>query len=339
MSAANLTVPGTTLAPTRRRLSPAMRVALLGSMAALAVFAFLAIGSGGDLLFTLEFRGRKLAGMVLVGWATGVATVAFQTVTGNRILTPSVMGLDALYAFVQTFLLFQLGATITATLGPVPMFGINLGVMMGFGVLLSLLLANRRTNVHLLVLIGIVLGTLLRSLQSLLTRMMDPTSFTQLQTYLFASFNTVHPELLWVAAVLIAGGSGWLWWRRHELDVMMLGPDAAQGLGVNPRRMITEVLLVSVLLVSASTALVGPITFLGLIVANVAYLVAGSGRHTWTMPVAGLLAIVMLVGGQAILEQVFGLSTVLSVIIEFGGGLVFIWLVIKGSAVKKGAGA
>lgn len=316
-----------------RRLGPASRAGLLAGLVLVSMLAYLAIGSGGDLAFSLEFRGRKLLGMVLVGWATGVATVAFQTVINNRILTPSVMGLDALYAFVQTFLLFQLGSTIASQLGPIPMFGINLLVMMGFGVALAGLLVGRRTSVHLLVLIGIVLGTLLRSLQSLLTRVMDPTAFLMLQGNLFASFNTIHPELLGVAAVLILAGSAWLWHRRHELDVMTLGPDAAQGLGVNPPRMVREVLLVAVLLVSASTALVGPITFLGLIVANVAYLVSASGKHTWTMPIAGLLAVAMLVGGQAVLEQVFGLSTVLSVIIEFGGGLVFIWLV-RGSAVK-----
>lgn len=315
----------------RPALSPSRRLLLAAAIAVLAVVAFLAIGSGGDLAFTLALRGRKLAGMALVGWATGVATVAFQAVTNNRILTPSVMGLDALYAFVQTLMLFLLGATVSARVGPLPMFGLNVAVMVGFGFVLAGLLVNRRANVHLLVLIGIVLGTLLRSLQSLLTRVMDPTAFLMLQSNLFASFTTVHPELLGISTIIVVVGTAWLWWRRHELDVMTLGANTAQGLGVSPARMIREVLLVGVLLISVCTALVGPITFLGLIVANVAYQLAGSGKHAFTMPMAGLLAVVMLVGGQAILEQVFGLATVLSVIIEFGGGLVFIWLVVKGS--------
>ena len=324
-------LPGQVAPPPRR---PWLRAAVAGALALASILAFFAIDSGGDLAFTFEFRGRKVLGMVLVGWATGVATVAFQTVTNNRILTPSVMGLDSLYAFVQTLLLFLLGTTISAQLGPIPLFGINLVAMLGFGLLLASLLVTRRANVHLMVLIGIVLGTLLRSLQSLLTRMMDPTAFLMLQGNLFASFNTIHPELLGISAVLVALGSAWLWWRRNELDVMMLGPSAALGLGVRPDRMIREVLVIAVLLVSVCTALVGPITFLGLIVANVAYQLAASGKHAWTMPMAGCLAITMLVGGQAVLEHVFGLATVLSVLIEFGGGLVFIWLVVQGSAMK-----
>lgn len=334
MSTSTINTTIATPARPRRRLSPLGRLLVVFALAALAMFAFIAIDSGGDLAFTLEFRGRKLLGITLVGLATGIATVGFQTVTNNRILTPSVMGLDALYAFIQTLLLFALGATMSSHLGPIVMFGLNLALMMAFGFGLASLLMSRQTSVHLLVLIGIVLGTMLRSLQSMLTRMMDPTSFLTLQSRLFASFNTIHPELLGLSAVLVAMGAVWLWWRRHELDVMTLGHEAARGLGVKPEQMVREVLLVSVMLVSVSTALVGPITFLGLIVANVAYLISGSGKHTWTLPMAALLAVALLVGGQAILEHVFGLATVLSVIIEFFGGLVFIWLVINKSGTK-----
>ncbi len=317
---------------------PRTRAALVAASAVLAVagsgLAYLAVDSGGDLAFTLEFRGRKLLGLALVGWAAGMATVAFQTVTGNRILTPSVMGLDAMFAFVQTLLLFVLGTGVSAVLGPVPLFGINLTTMLGFGWVLAALLMRRRTSVHLLVLVGIVLGTLLRSMQQLLTRMMDPTAFMQLQTHLFASFNGIRPELLGVSTVLVGLGSAWLWHRRHRLDVMALGHATAQGLGVDPRAMVREVLLVAVLLVSVSTALVGPITFLGLIVANLAYQLSPSGRHAWTMPLASALAVVLLVAGQAVLEHVLDMGTVLSVIIEFGGGLVFIWLVVSRSRPK-----
>lgn len=333
MSAVTTDRPAPRLAP-RRLGPPGLRLAVVVALAIMSIVAFLAIDSGGDLAFTVEFRGRKLLGMTLVGIATGAATVAFQTVTNNRILTPSVMGLDAMFAFVQTLLLFLLGTTISSQLGPVSMFGINLALMMGFGMGLATLLLARRTSIHMLVLVGIVLGTFLRSLQTLLTRMMDPTSFLMLQGNLFASFNTIHPELLGLSAVLVALGCGWLWFRRHELDVMTLGPQAAQGLGVDPTRITREVLLVAVMLVSVCTALVGPITFLGLIVANIAYMLTASGKHVWTLPMAALLAVVMLVGGQAVLEHGLDQATLLSVIIEFGGGLVFIWLVVTGSAIK-----
>lgn len=318
-----------------RRATQAGKLLTLGLLAVTgACLAYLLLDSGGDLGFTLAFRGRKLLGLILVGWSVGMATVGFQTVTGNRILTPSVMGLDSMFAFIQTLLLFLLGTTISSQLGPVALFVINLVAMVGLGWGLSGLLLRRHTAVQLLVLIGIVLGTLLRSLQQLLTRIMDPTAFLQLQTHLFASFNSIRPELLTVSAVLVTLGTVWVWRLRHRLDVMALGHATAQGLGVDPRQMVRQVLLVSVLLVSVTTALVGPITFLGLIVANLAYQLSPSGRHAWTMPLASALAVVLLVAGQAVLEYVFAMGTVLSVIIEFGGGLLFIVMVVSRSKPK-----
>ncbi|KYB45278.1 hypothetical protein AB664_01285 [Brucella anthropi] len=93
-----------------------------------------------------------------------------------------------------------------------------------------------------------------------------------------------------------------------------------------------RILLIVTILVSVSTALVGPITFFGLLVANLAYMIAGSSKHRIVLPIAVLLAILCIVGGQTILERVFSFNTALSVIIEFLGGLVFIILLVRGNA-------
>ena len=174
-----------------------------------------------------------------------------------------------------------------------------------------------------------MLGTVLRSASSLIQRMLDPTSFLVLQGNLFASFQTVNPELLWVAGIIVAAGSVWLLRLIPEFDVITLGRDAAVSLGVPYDKVVRQALMIGTLLVCVSTALVGPITFLGLIVAALAHQIGGTGRHAVVLPMAGLLGVLLLVGGQAVLEQLFGMGTVLSVIIEFVGGIVFIGLVIR----------
>ncbi|MBB1482360.1 iron chelate uptake ABC transporter family permease subunit [Tessaracoccus sp. MC1865] len=317
----------------RRQVGPGARLWLAVAFCLVAAVAFVTINAAGNLEFILPFRGRKLAAMVLVGWATGVATVAFQTVTNNRLLTPSILGLDALYAFIQTLLIFLLGVTFVSAVGPYTMFAITLVLMLASAMALTGLLFGRKgRSVYLVVLAGLVLGAILRSFSSLISRMLDPTSYLVLQGNLFASFNAVNPELIWVGFAVVAACTWWLWRARNTLDVLTLGREAAVSLGVPYHRTVRTVLLVATLLVSVSTALVGPITFLGLIVAAVAYQVAGTGKHAYTMPMAGLLGVGVIVAGQAILEQVFGLGTVLSVIIEFAGGIAFIWLVIRKAA-------
>lgn len=318
---------------TERRLSPGARLWVALGFCLVAAALFLTLNAAGNLEFILPFRGRKLAAMALVGWATGLATVAFQTVTNNRLLTPSILGLDALYAFIQTGLIFTLGVTFVSTIGPYAMFAIIVSLMMVAAMgLTGLLFGRKPRSVYLVVLAGLVLGAILRSFSSLISRILDPTSYLVLQGNLFASFNAVTPELIWVGAVIVAGCTWWLWRLRNTLDVLTLGRDAAVSLGVPYQATVRAVLLIATLLVSVSTALVGPITFLGLIVAAVAYQITGSGKHAYTMIMAGLLGVGVIVAGQAILEQVFGLGTVLSVIIEFAGGIAFIWLVIRKAA-------
>ncbi len=288
------------------------------------------VNLSGNLGFVFELRGRKVAAMVLVGWATGMATVAFQTVTNNRLLTPSIMGLDALYIFIQSVLVLVLGISLVGLVGAYPMFFLNVGLMLlAASVLTATLFGKRSRSVYVVVLAGLVLGAVLRSLSSLIARVLDTSAFMVLQDNLFASFTMVNPELIWLCAVIVTLASWYLFSMRATLDVLTLGKDSAVSLGIPYQSTVRRILLVATLLVCVSTALVGPITFLGLIVAAVAYQISGTGRHAITMPMAGLLGVAILVGGQAILEQLLGQATVLAVVIEFVGGIVFIWLVIR----------
>lgn len=210
------------------------------------------------------------------------------------------------------------------------MFALNVALMLGVATLLTEVLFGRRSrSIYVVVLAGLVLGSVLRSLSSLIARVLDPSAFTVLQDNLFASFTAVNPELIWLGAAIVTAASLWLWRRRADLDVLSLGRDAAVSLGVPYQRTVRGVLLVATLLVCVSTALVGPITFLGLIVAAIAYQISGTGRHSIVMPMAGLLGVGVLLGGQTVLEQLLGQATVLSVVIEFVGGIAFIWLVIR----------
>ncbi|GAB3704944.1 iron chelate uptake ABC transporter family permease subunit [Mariniluteicoccus flavus] len=313
-----------------RPARPGVRLAVLGFLALASIAAFYLIGANGNLDFVLAFRTRKVVALVLVAVAVAVSTVLFHTVTTNHILTPSIMGFDALYALLQTSLVFVWGASGLAKLSPPVAFVVNTVAMMTLATFLfSWLFGRMGRSIHVLVLVGLVLGTLLRSGSALLQRIMDPNAFLVLQSKLFASFNAVDQRLLAIGGVMVIATVAWVWTRRRELDVVALGSDLATTLGVNHRRAVLLALLATSLLVSVSTSLVGPITFFGLLVANLAYAVLGTHRHAYTLPGAALAAIICLVGGQAILEHVLDMGTVLSVIIELIGGLVLIVLLVR----------
>ena len=118
---------------------------------------------------------------------------------------------------------------------------------------------------------------------------------------------------------------------HRTLDILTLGRDMAINLGVNYRRAIVTVLIMVTMLVAISTALVGPITFFGLLVANLAYMLIGSPYHRFVLPAAAIMAMIALVGGQTILERVFAFNSSLSIVIEFVGGIMFLALLLRGN--------
>lgn len=313
-----------------RRTSRLILLCLAG-LALISVVAFMTLGAKGSWSFVLSFRGTRLAAMLIVAFAIAVSTVLFQTITGNRILTPALMGFDALYVLLQTSIVFLFGAVTLTRLDPRLMFIVEVAIMVGFSLALyRLLFGTGRHNVHLIVLIGIVLGGLFRSLSGFLQRIISPEDFIVLQDRLFASFNLTDSTLVGVSALLVGVVTIAIWRMFSVFDVMMLGRDTAIALGVDHKAMTMRILVLVSILVSISTALVGPVTFFGLLVANLAYILMPAAKHRIIMPAAVLVSIICLVGGQTILERVFAFDTALSIIIEFAGGLFFILFLLKG---------
>ena len=309
---------------------PGFVLGALALAAMVAIVAFLTWDAKGPWDFVLGLRGRKLWGMALCAYAIAVSTVLFQTVSGNRIITPAIMGFDALFALIQTALVFTLGGFAYLTLPAEIRFLLNAGAMIVCATLLFRWLFGRESrSLHLLVLVGIVFGVLFRSLSGLMQRMINPNDFVVLQDAMFASFNAIEPTLLLIATVVLAAATLVVLPLLGRLDVLLLGREPAIGLGVDHVRTVSLVLVVVAVMVSVSTALVGPVLFFGLLVAHLAYMLMPSFRHAVVLPAAVLLALIGLVGGQVILERGFGYDTALSIIIEFLGGIVFLLLILR----------
>lgn len=309
---------------------PALALLLLGLAAGGAAALFMTYDLKGSLSFALEIRGRQAAGIGIVGFAVAYAAVLFHTITQNRILTPNLMGFDALYILIQTGAAFMFGALAFLSLDVRLRFGLEMAAMLGFAVLLYRLLFGRESrDLFRLVLAGIIIGTIFSSLTALLTRLIDPNEFMTLQDLLFANFSSVNQDLLLVSGGLLLLTAAATRPLLRQLDAAALGREYAINLGVEHRRLVRQCLLAIAVLVSVSTALVGPVAFLGLLVAHLAYRLTGTFRHRCTVPAAGLAAVAALLGGQFLLKEVFGSTIRLSVIISFAGGVYFILLLLR----------
>lgn len=303
---------------------------ILAGIAVLLAVIFMTIEAGGHWDYILPRRGKKLIAILLTGTAIAFSTVVFQTITNNRILTPSIIGLDSLYMLLQTVIVFLIGGTALTMMSKNLRFVLAVGLMVVFAMLLYRMLFRREgRNIYHLLLIGLIFGTFFSSVTSFLQKLIDPNEFLVIQDKMFASFNNVNSDLLWLSLVGVMLVALYFAKFTKYLDVLALGRDHAVNLGISYEYVVKRMLIVVAILISISTALVGPITFLGLLVANVSYQFLNTYRHKTLILGASLVSFIALTGGQLIIERVFTFSTSLSVIINFIGGVYFIYLLLK----------
>ncbi|HBW12935.1 MAG TPA: iron ABC transporter permease [Proteiniclasticum sp.] len=295
----------------------------------IALFLFLGLNPN-SYEYALSRRIPKILAITLTGGAIAYASLIFQTVTENRILTPSVLGLDSVFVFIQTVSIFFIGSEAIAKVDVRISFLFSVGIMVLFSVgILGGILRKVGGNIYLLLLVGIITGTLFRSASSFLQVIIDPNEFLTLQGRLFASFNNINTDVLVISAVLLIGTMAMGMMKAKELDVLSLGKDHAVNLGINYKKLVNSMLIIVAVLISVSTALVGPITFLGILVTNLSRELLKTFKHTYLLIGAMLISSTALVYGQLMVERIFVFSTPISVIINFIGGLYFIYLLLR----------
>ncbi|WP_133015870.1 iron chelate uptake ABC transporter family permease subunit [Clostridium cuniculi] len=306
-------------------------IIILSVLVLVLVISFLFIGVNSiNFKYALYRRIPKIYAMILTGGAIGFSSLIFQTVTNNRILTPSILGIDSLYVLLQTTVVFLLGSSSVIMSNGNINFIITIASMLLFSSLMYKFIFKKGSkNIFTLLLVGVVCGTLFESLTTFMQVLIDPVEFQVVQDKMQASFNNINTDLLFISSIVIIICIGYVYDYLKILDVMALGRDEAINLGVDYDKMVKKILIVVVLLTSVATALVGPITFLGLLVVNIARQLIVTYKHSVLGISTILISVIALIGGQLLVEQLMDFGVSVSVIINFIGGIYFIYLVMK----------
>lgn len=277
-----------------------------------------------------ERRMNSVTAMLIVAVCQAVATVAFHTVTNNRIITPSIMGFESLYMVIHTATVYFFGVAGILGARNLTTFVGQIVLMVGLSlVLYSWLLTGRHANMHAMLLVGIVIGGGLGSVSTFMQRMLTPSEFDVLTARLFGSVNNADPAYYPVAIPLVVVATALLFLNSRRLNLLSLGRATATNLGVNYKfHAITTLILISVLM-AVSTALVGPMTFLGFLVATLAYQFADTYDHRYLFPMAAVTAFVVLAGAYFVMNHIFYAQGVVSIIIELVGGTVFLFVILR----------
>ena len=285
-------------------------------------------------LYAMKIRTPKLIVMILTAFAIGGASIVFQSVINNRIVTPCLLGMNSLYTLIHTAVVFFAGSSSILAANANLSFAADLIIMGVTATLIySYFFKKTKHNVLYVLLIGTVLTSLFSSIQTTLTRVMDPNEYDNLLNTLVASFSNINTEIIIFSVIVLGVVIAFLGKDLSVLNVLTLGKNQAINLGVNYDRSVRRLLLGVTLFIAVATAMVGPISFLGLILANLSRQLLKTYKHSFLMLGSALFGIIVLVGGQLIVEQVFTYSVPISVFITVGGGIYFLYLLLTRRSV------
>ena len=318
---------------TRAQRSNRKKLCIMAALVLLAAAAYMTVdvnfGNAKLLAYSMRIRAPKLIVMLITAFAIGGASLVFQSIINNTIVTPCLLGMNSLYTLIHTAVVFCVGSGSVLAANANAAFAVDL-VLMGITATLiySYLFKKTKHNVLYVLLVGTVLTSFFSSVQSTMTRVMDPNEYDTLLTTLVASFSNVNAEIIIFALIVLAAVIFFLRRELALLDVLTLGKEQAINLGVDYDRCIRRLLLGVTLAIAVATAMVGPISFLGLIIANLARQLLRTYRHTQLILGSALFGMIVLVGGQIIVEHVFTYAVPISVFITVGGGLYFLYLLL-----------
>ena len=296
------------------RLSPGQVVAAL-------------TGGGDDLARTVirDFRlPRALVGMA-VGAALGASGVVMQAFFRNPLASPGLLGVSSGGA---------LGAVAVLALGPaLGVAGLAMWALPAASILGAfaatgavLLLAQRGAGTERLLLSGVALNALLGAGTSfLLTSTAGHFEVNaQILFWLMGGLESRSWEHVWMGVPAIAAGCLLLLPLGRAMDLLSLGEQSAQSLGVDVRRLRRQLILLSTVLTALATAVAGIVGFVGLVVPHVMRLAFGPD-HRRLLPYSMLGGAAFLLACDLI-TRTFPLGLRLGVVTSLVGGPFFLWL-------------
>lgn len=310
-------------------MRPLSRYAAWALVALLAV-TFVCLNSGLDLDYVIPKRLARLAAMLIGGVCIACSSILFQTLTGNRILTPAIMGYEAVYLLLQALLVLFMGVHSVVVLGAGGNFALSVLLMLGYSWLIHRwLLRDGRGNVYFLLLVGLVLTLLINTFTQFVQLKVSPGEFSVLLGFSQVSLARVQPQQLLVAGLAVVAVCLVGWRTLATLDVLALGREQAISLGVDYRRSVRLHMALIAALVAIATSLLGPTAFMGVFVANITYALAGTFRHRVTLPLGSAIAAGILILAQLLVEHLFNYKTTVGILVNLVCGAYFLALMVR----------
>ena len=268
-----------------------------------------------------KVRGPRVLASMMVGGALAVSGAVYQGLFRNPLVSPDILGVSS-------------GAALGAVLGiyfSLGVFGIQaLAFAGGLAAVAAVYLIGALLRHHdpilTLVLAGVVIGTLLGSVVGLIKYLADPyNQLPAITFWLLGSLTGITAADLWAILPAIFFGLVPLYLLRWRMNVLTLGDEEAQALGVDARRLRLVVVAAATLMTAAAVSVSGIIGWIGLLIPHFARLLVGPD-FARLLPAVVLLGAGYLLGVDTLARTISTIEVPLGVLTAFIGTPFFIWV-------------
>lgn len=276
----------------------------------------------------IKIRIPKVLAIIIASGLVSISSYVFMVITDNRILTPSMLGFDSIYQGVHTLFIFIFGSISILNI-PIYNFLISMVFMVGIVLILyKLVLNKKKNNLLFLLLIGLVVSTFISSFISFIQSLMSPDEYLALASSMTVSLTNIEEELIYISLPIFIILMVLFFRENKKYEVLQLGKDLSINLGIDYVKEVNKNLIYIAVAVSLATALVGPLSYLGLITVNIAKERLKSFNSKLIMIYSFLMGIIFIFLGSIIIDFI-GLNTTISMIINLVGGIYLIYIILK----------
>jgi len=271
-----------------------------------------------------QIRIPRILLVMGVGAALSVAGASYQSTFRNPLVSPDILGVSA-------------GASFGAALGMVLSFESFTTIYFlafVFGVIAVFLTyfiskLGKTNMIMMMVLSGIVVGSLFNAFISILKYVADPyEKLPGIVFWLMGGFSRTGWDELKFAAPFIIVGIVVLILIRWYLNVMSMGEEEAISMGINVKLIRRVMIFFSTLMVASSVATVGQVSWVGLVVPHISRFIVGAD-HRYMVPASGLLGASFLLIMDNIARSLTGAEIPISIITALLGAPFFAYLLIS----------
>lgn len=271
-----------------------------------------------------DVRLPRILSAIIIGGSLSVSGAAYQGIFNNPLVSPDILGATA-------------GASLGAAIGIIFSWSI-IGIQINSFITGILAVAvtwfvstkvRQNNQVLVLVLSGMLVGTIFNSFVSLIKYIADPyNKLPAINFWLLGSLTAIDMEDVLILLIINLVSLIPLYLMRWYLNVLSFGDEEAQTLGIDTNKIRLIIILFSTLLTASSVAVCGTIGWIGLVIPHLARTLAGP-NYKILMPFSFFMGGAFLLIVDTISRTIFSIEVPLGIITSLIGAPFYLWLLAK----------